>query len=143
MTSSEERLREARELAELLVRVAEESKAVFARTAGEIGLPAHLARAVASLDGPMPMRELADRLACDRSNITGIADQLEQRGLAERTPGRDRRVKLLQLTPAGRRLRADIADRVSNSALVLQRLDDAQRAQLRPLLQALLGEQRT
>lgn len=140
VTSSEQRLREAGELSGLLVRIAEESKAVFARTSDELGLPVHLARAVVNLDEPIPMRELAALLACDRSNITGIADQLQERGLAERVPGQDRRVKLLRLTPTGWQLRQNISEKVSASALVLQRLDDDQRAQLRPLLQALLGE---
>src|SRR3954465_11309292 len=33
---------------------------------------------------PVPMRELALALACDNSNVTGIVDRLEARGLVER-----------------------------------------------------------
>src|SRR5437764_13130696 len=32
------------------------------------------------LQGPMPMSELANALACDTSNVTGIVDRLEERG---------------------------------------------------------------
>ena len=40
------------------------------------------------------MHEIATRLACDNSNVTGIVDRLEARGLVTRRPGeQDRRVK--------------------------------------------------
>jgi len=53
------------------------------------------------------MGEIASVLRCDRSNVTGIVDGLEERGLARRTPSEsDRRVKLIALTADGRRLRA-------------------------------------
>jgi DNA-binding MarR family transcriptional regulator len=45
------------------------------------------------LDEPRPMGELALEMHCDSSNITGIVDRLEERGLVERTAvARDRRV---------------------------------------------------
>jgi DNA-binding MarR family transcriptional regulator len=67
-----------------------------------------------SLDHPRPMREVADQLACDSSNLTGITDRLEERGLVRRTadPG-DRRVKLLVLTEEGERLRGELVERMS------------------------------
>ena len=53
--------------------------------------------------GPTPMGELAKYLMCDSSNVTGITDRLEERGLVRREPGEsDRRVKLLVLTDEGR-----------------------------------------
>ncbi|HBF78417.1 MAG TPA: MarR family transcriptional regulator, partial [Streptomyces sp.] len=33
---------------------------------------------------PMPMRRIARRLKCEPSNVTGIVDRLELRGLVER-----------------------------------------------------------
>ena len=43
--------------------------------------------------GPMPMSSLAGMLFCDNSNVTGIVDRLEARGLIERrTAEHDRRV---------------------------------------------------
>jgi DNA-binding MarR family transcriptional regulator len=59
--------------------------------------------------GPRPMGELARILACDSSNVTGITDRLEERGLVRRQPGeRDRRVKMLVLTDEGERMRTEI-----------------------------------
>ena len=48
---------------------------------------------------PLPMRTLARKLCCDASNVTGIVDRLEERGLVRRdaAPG-DRRVKMLVVT---------------------------------------------
>src|SRR3979490_2090865 len=56
---------------------------------------------------PIPMGQLAETLACDASNVTGLVDRLESRGLVRRRPSAgDRRVKVLVLTPTGSRLRA-------------------------------------
>src|SRR6186997_1723427 len=58
-----------------------------------------------ALEDPKPMREVAQFLACDNSNLTGIIDRLEERDLVRRTPDpKDRRVKLLVLTDEGRRV---------------------------------------
>src|SRR6266478_2606720 len=55
---------------------------------------------------PIPMGQLAETLACDASNVTGLVDRLESRGLVRRHPStEDRRVKVLELTAAGSRLR--------------------------------------
>jgi DNA-binding MarR family transcriptional regulator len=52
---------------------------------------------------------MAELLHCDPSNVTGIVDGLEAKGLAERRPSeRDRRVKLVALTAEGRRMRAKL-----------------------------------
>src|SRR5690348_953923 len=48
------------------------------------------------LGDALPMSETAGRLRCDPSNITGIVDRLESRGLIRRESGTtDRRVKRL------------------------------------------------
>src|SRR6187549_248113 len=55
---------------------------------------------------PLPMGQLAQTLACDASNVTGLVDRLEAKGLVRRRPSaEDRRVKVLVLTPTGARLR--------------------------------------
>src|SRR5918995_6519445 len=55
---------------------------------------------------PVPMGQLAETLACDASNVTGLVDRLESRGLVRRRPSAaDRRVKVLVLTPSGSRIR--------------------------------------
>ena len=52
---------------------------------------------------PQTLRALAERLAADPPYVTLIVDDLEERGLVQRTPHpEDRRAKLVQLTAAGR-----------------------------------------
>src|SRR5687768_16207453 len=62
----------------------------------------------------IPMGQLAETLACDASNVTGLVDRLESRGLVRRRPSAgDRRVKVLVLTPTGSRLRALLLERMT------------------------------
>jgi DNA-binding MarR family transcriptional regulator len=140
MAQTDERYAEAQRLSRLLVVIAERAKCDFATGAGALGLPVHLARAVLMLTEPAPMRMLAEQLSCDRSYITNLADQLEERGLVERVPGDDRRVKLLALTPHGVSVRDALSDAVGRQSMVLRRLNDAQRASLTQLLEALAEE---
>src|SRR5678816_1121653 len=86
---------------------------------------------------PIPMGQLADTLSCDASNVTGLVDRLESRGLVRRRPSdADRRVKVLDLTPAGARLRAVLVDRMTAPPDMLSRLSPAdQRALVRILSQ--------
>jgi DNA-binding MarR family transcriptional regulator len=59
------------------------------------------------LGEPVSMRELAEGRSCDPSNVTGLVDRAERLGLVARTPNpRDRRVRMLELTEEGRRVRA-------------------------------------
>jgi MarR family transcriptional regulator, organic hydroperoxide resistance regulator len=70
--------------------------------------------AIRHLEQPKSMRQIADLLACDSSNVTGIIDRLEERDLVRRTAAEhDRRVKLLVLTPEGERLRKEMAARLA------------------------------
>lgn len=65
-------------------------------------------------DAPQPMSAVAGYLACDASNVTGLVDRLEARGLVERRSAEhDRRVKLLCLTEAGRELRRRLVARMA------------------------------
>ncbi|MFE0042739.1 MarR family winged helix-turn-helix transcriptional regulator [Streptomyces albireticuli] len=74
--------------------------------ATRLDLTAPQATALRELTGPMTMRELADRMACEPSNATFVIDKLESQGLLERHPHpTDRRAKQLILTPAGTDLR--------------------------------------
>jgi len=77
----------------------------------------------------LPMRRLAESLGCDASNVTGIVDRLEARGLVARRPaGHDRRVKELALTPAGVAARAQMLERLTQPPEPIARLtaDDQQ-----------------
>jgi DNA-binding MarR family transcriptional regulator len=82
----------------------------------------------------VPMRDLADRLQCDPSNVTFLADRLEERGLIERRSDlSDRRVKLLALTPAGLAVRMRIVQAAATSS-PLARLSPADQQRLCRLL---------
>ncbi len=79
----------------------------FLPIARELGLRPPSFGALRALDQPRTMSEIAAVLHCDNSNVTGIVDGLEERGLVLRTASeRDRRVKLIALTADGRRVRA-------------------------------------
>ena len=82
----------------------------------------------------VPMRDLADRLHCDPSNVTFLADRLEERGLIERRPDlSDRRVKLLALTTAGLAVRTRIVQAAATRS-PLARLSPADQQRLCRLL---------
>jgi len=54
--------------------------------------------------GILPLGQLADRLACVKSNVTQLVDRLEADGLVARKPDpRDRRTRLAVMTAAGRK----------------------------------------
>lgn len=60
---------------------------------------------------PHTLRALAEQLGADPPYVTLIVDDLEQRGLVQRTPHPDdRRAKLVQLTDAGRGAAARAAE---------------------------------
>jgi len=91
-------------------------------------------------DDPVPMRCLAEALACDNSNVTGIVDRLEARGLVERQPApSDRRVKMLVVTPEGAELRRRVKERMEEPPEALARLNEDEQVQLRDLLRKALG----
>jgi DNA-binding MarR family transcriptional regulator len=88
---------------------------------------------------PKPMSELAQALRCDNSNVTGIIDRLEARGLVERRPGeRDRRVKMLDVTPEGAELRGQIRRRLSLPPEPLASLGEEDARVLRDILRRAL-----
>jgi DNA-binding MarR family transcriptional regulator len=128
-------------IADLVFAIAYRSQVHFEATAAEFGLAPQQARALLSLDEPAPMHALASDMACDASNITGIADRLEDRGLIERQPGeQDRRVKLLVLTPAGDHLRSELAAQLGETAPVMTQLSESERETLYTLLLKIAGD---
>jgi DNA-binding MarR family transcriptional regulator len=93
---------------------------------------------------PLPMGRLADTLGCDASNVTGLVDRLEARGLVQRRPSADdRRVKVIHLTPAGSRLRAQLLRRMTGSSCPLSRLSAADQRSLVRILEALVDQRST
>jgi MarR family transcriptional regulator, organic hydroperoxide resistance regulator len=99
--------------------------------------------ALVKLDGVVTMKELAQRMGCDASFVTAVADALERHGLAKREPSqRDRRVKNLVLTPDGiaakERLMQELAERMP----WCYALDDTERQCLLGLLKKMLTSPR-
>jgi len=93
---------------------------------------------------PLPMGRLAETLGCDASNVTGLVDRLETRGLVQRRPSADdRRVKVLQLTPRGSRLRAQLLSRMTGGSCPLSRLSRGQQRSLVRALEVLVDEKPT
>jgi MarR family transcriptional regulator, organic hydroperoxide resistance regulator len=90
-------------------------------------------------DQPLPMGQLAQTLACDASNVTGLVDRLESRGLIRRRPStEDRRVKVLVLTPTGVRLRALLVERMTAPPAALERLSTREQQALARILARLV-----
>ena len=88
---------------------------------------------------PLAMSRLAQILACDASNVTGLVDRLEARGLVKRRlSAADRRVRVIQLTPEGSRVRADLLRRMTAGAFPLSRLPPRERRSLVKILEVLV-----
>lgn len=90
---------------------------------------------------PLPMSRLASTLSCDASNVTGLVDRLESLGFVQRqASSSDRRVKALQLTAAGKRVRTKLVTQMAKESLPLARLSVRQQRTLVTLLEALVDE---
>ena len=86
-------------------------------------------------DSGLPMHEIASRLACDNSNVTGIVDRLEARGLVARTPGeQDRRVKYVVLTALGVEMRRAMGSKLAQVPVAIERLSAEDQRLLRDVL---------
>ncbi|MFE0464404.1 MarR family winged helix-turn-helix transcriptional regulator [Kitasatospora sp. NPDC058965] len=92
------------------------------------------------LPGPLTMRDLTDRLNTDKPYTTLIVDELERRGLVERTVHpTDRRSKLVTLTPAGTAAAEQAEAILSRPPTALLALDQDELADLERLVAKLRG----
>jgi DNA-binding MarR family transcriptional regulator len=81
------------------------------RPGGGISLVHLNVLAVLDLDGPQPMRGLAEALDVSQASATGIVDRMEERGLVARQRGTDdRRVIRATLTDDGRAVLGGLAE---------------------------------
>lgn len=91
---------------------------------------------------PAPMRQIARQLKCEPSNVTGIVDRLEARGLVERRPDpSDRRVKVAAATKEGLDTAGVLRDALDFAREPLAGLTSLERRLLRDLLKRMLGEE--
>jgi len=108
----------------------------FAAIARELDLRPAAFGTLRMLDRPRTMSEVATALQCDNSNVTGIVDSLEQKGLARRRAGeKDRRVKLIELTPEGRRVHSRLQRAFTKPPRWVAALSEQDQRALRDLLQ--------
>jgi DNA-binding MarR family transcriptional regulator len=144
MPSAQPPSADAYAVARRLHQIVDESRQSFAATASELDLTAQQARVILRLFEPTPMRDVADHLACDPSNVTGIVSRLTAMGLVTAASGPDRRVKLLALTARGRRVRSELERRIARDAPAMTRLNKTERNLLLQLLDRLISpESRT
>ncbi|MET8948631.1 MarR family transcriptional regulator [Streptomyces sp. NPDC004542] len=128
------------EVLELIGDVVSRFYADYEEAAAEHALTGAQARLLSLLSlEPLPMRKLAQKLKCEPSNVTGIVDRLESRGLVERRPDpSDRRVKLAAATDDGRRVARELRDGLRFARAPLAGLSDEERLALRDLLRRML-----
>ena len=81
--------------------------------------------------GSLPLGQLADRLACVKSNVTQLVDRLESEGLVTRSADPDdKRSRLAVITEAGRRILQDgvrVQQQVEDDLFSSLSADDADR----------------
>lgn len=113
----------------------------YEEAAGEHALTGPQARLLSLLSAePLPMRKLAHKLKCEPSNVTGIVDRLESRGLVERRPDpADRRVKVAAATDDGLRVARDLREGLRFAREPLAGLSEDERRSLRDLLSRMLA----
>jgi len=109
------------------------------RIAIEFGFNASDAIALMKLDAPLTMKELGQRMGCDPSFITTIADSLEKHGLARREPSlRDRRSKNIVLTQEGEAVRERLFRELMTRAPWCTALDTGERRCLLGLMRKMI-----
>lgn len=130
-----------RELLALLVGAAARFSSEYDAAAEAHGLTGTQARLLAHIAaGPAPMNRLAALLRCEPSNVTGLVDRLEGRGLVARRPSpNDRRVRLIAATAEGARLSAEVWAGLDTAAEALSALSEHERLILRDALRGLAG----
>ena len=91
--------------------------------------------------GPISSATLARAIFVTPSNLTGIIDRLEQKGLLTRTrQATDRRVQLLNLTEAGRQKAESLPDPIEEKlAAGLALLDEEQAGAIRAAVEQVVG----
>jgi len=86
----------------------------------------------------LSQREIARRVLASRANVTSLLDQLEAKGLIQRGPCEDRRVKRISLTPeAGALLVSSYADILEISAAMMENLTREEKETLLALIRKL------
>jgi len=92
--------------------------------------------ALAEAGDPLPLGQLAERLACVKSNITQLVDRLEADGLvARQAAANDRRTRLAVMTAAGKKAwKQGMAIQENGERELFRKLSRAEAKQLATLM---------
>lgn len=111
-SASEQQLNE--QVMDAFIELIRRLPAMGQRISAQFGLLGSDAMALSKLDCPVSMKGLAEKLGCDASFITSIANHLEKLGMALReSDPADRRVKLITLTERGSSVREQLMSEIS------------------------------
>ena len=127
----------------LLFRLIQAGKQNTPAVSREFGLTGPQSYLLIQLDPatPLTMVALAAAKDCDPSNITGLVDKLEAKGYIQRRPDpHDRRVKMIVLTDAGSKVRAQVLARLSKPPRSVALLSQTDKKALHRILKALVEE---
>lgn len=126
-----------REAWTLLLRLLRSEQASLLNVWAEFDLSSAQGDLLCSLEPGQSSRmvSLARTLHCHDSNVTGLVDRLEERGLIERRGDpEDRRVKLIALTKTGERFRERLLERLSDPLPFIASLTLRDKVSLREIL---------
>jgi DNA-binding MarR family transcriptional regulator len=128
-----------RDILDCLTVLVKRAGAVGHSIAAGLGIAPPDLLALFKLDGPLPMKELAQRMGVDASFVTVVTDTLEKRGFVRREPcQRDRRVKNLVLTDEGCTAKERMFRQIAAKMPWSYALDDAERECFLTLLRKML-----
>ncbi len=128
-----------RDILDALTTLVKRAGTVGQSIASGFAIAPHDLLALFKLEGGLPMKELAQRMGCDASFVTAIADTLEKRGFVRREAGqRDRRIKNLVLTPEGTAAKERLMAQLAAKMPWCYALDDAERRCFLSLLRKML-----
>jgi DNA-binding MarR family transcriptional regulator len=132
-----------RDIGTLLFRLIQAAKQNTPAVSREFGLTGPQSYLLIQLDPatPLTMVALAAAKDCDPSNITGLVDKLEAKGYIQRQPDpHDRRVKMIVLTDAGSKVRAQVLARLSQPPPSIALLSQTDKKTLYRILKALVED---
>ena len=128
-----------RDILDALTTLVKQAGTIGQSIATEFEVAPHDLLALFKLEGGLPMKELAQRMGCDASFVTTIADTLEKRGFLRREASqRDRRIKHLVLTPEGLAAKERLMAQLAAKMPWCYALDDVERQCFLRLLRKML-----
>jgi DNA-binding MarR family transcriptional regulator len=119
------------------------SKRRIIEMASEYGLTGMQAMSIFLLDRPRPMNSFGKIFNCDPSNVTGIVDGLEEKGLVKRFENpKDRRIKMVEACREGVVIRAALLNELTGpDSYMLGNLNDKEIDQFISLVRKITADE--